>query len=355
MQVQELAAVQPVSGRYSGALEWLLEPQEPAVRALALRDLVGLAHDNPELVAARRLAHQVAPIATILAAMEPEGWWIKPGPGYGPKYKSGVWAVTLLAQLGAHVDADARVATACAYMVQNAMQPAGQFSANRTPAETLDCLQGNLCWALATLGCDDPRLEQAFNWLARSVTGEGVAPMQDRHAPLRYYAYHRGPGFLCAANGGLPCAWGATKVAMALGALAALEKQGRAPQLAPGVVERACAQTIDYLLVENLMEAPWPNSEGKPQNRDWWLPGFPLFYMADLLQTVDALCALGQGSDARLHAFMDWLEAQADAQGRWPLRYTYGPKTWGEYGRKGQPNKWVTHRALRVLKAAGRL
>lgn len=341
--------------RYAAAVEWLLEADEPAVRAMALRDLVGLAGDAPELRVARREAHRSAPIATILDAMRPEGWWEKQGTGYGPKYKSGVWALTLLAQVGAHVDEDARIAQACSYMIENSLRPTGQFSAGKTAAETIACLQGNLCWALVTLGFEDARLESAFNWLARAVTGEGVAPLGQRDAALRYFSYWRGPGFACAANGGLPCAWGATKVAMALGALAALQRQGHAPELAPGVVQRACAQTLEYLLPANLMQAPWPNGEGKPPSRDWWLPGFPVFYVTDLLQTVDALCTLGVAGDERLRPFLDWLEAQADAQGRWPLRYRYGPKTWGDYGRTGKPNKWVTLRALRVLKAARRL
>ncbi len=32
----------------------------------------------------------------------------------------------------------------------------------------------------------------------------------------------------------------------------------------------------------------------------------------------------------------------------------YGARTWGSFGRKGQPNPWVTLRALRVLKRAAR-
>jgi hypothetical protein len=78
-------------------------------------------------------------------------------------------------------------------------------------------LQGNLCWALLELGCADPRLKTAFDWLARSVTGEGIAPMEDRDAPVRYYAGKCGPTFACGSNNKLPCAWGAVKVMLALG------------------------------------------------------------------------------------------------------------------------------------------
>ena len=80
-----------------------------------------------------------------------------------------------------------------------------------SPGRDTSCLQGNLCWALVELGCDDPRLERAFEWMARSVTGEGVAPITDKKALVRYYAGKCGPGFACGANDKLPCAWGAVK------------------------------------------------------------------------------------------------------------------------------------------------
>jgi len=46
--------------------------------------------------------------------------------------------------------------------------------------------------ALLDLGYDDPRLERAFDWMARSVTGEGIAPVGESQAKVRYYAYKCG-------------------------------------------------------------------------------------------------------------------------------------------------------------------
>ena len=77
------------------------------------------------------------------------------------------------------------------------------------------------------LGYADPRLEPAYEWMARSVTGEGVAPQEDKTAPLRYYAYKCGPRFACGANYGLPCAWGAAKVMLAFSQLACRERGRR--------------------------------------------------------------------------------------------------------------------------------
>ena len=49
------------------------------------------------------------------------------------------------------------------------------------------------------------------------------------------------------------------------------------------------------------------------------------------------------------------IRQKQDNQGRWPLEYDYTGKTWCEFGAKRQPNKWVTLRALRVLKAAAQI
>src|SRR3990170_3898142 len=163
-------------------LSWLLEQEDPGVRYLALRDLVKLPPEEPELCAAREKAHFQGPIADLLQAMDEQGFWVEPGPGYYPKYRGTVWSLVTLAQLGASVAVDERIKAACAYLLDHTLTPGGQFGANGTPSSTADCLQGNLCWAYLELGYEDPRLDTAFEWMARSVTGEGLAPADERGA-----------------------------------------------------------------------------------------------------------------------------------------------------------------------------
>jgi len=158
-------------------LDWLLEPGDIGVKYLALRDLVDA--DAKEVAAAKKQAHEKGQIARVLAHMHKDGYWEKPGAGYYPKYTGTVWSVSLLAQLGASCDIDNRIATACSYLLDHALAESGQFTVNGLPSGTVDCMQGNLCTALLDLGCKDPRLDKAFEWMARSVTGEGVAPMTD--------------------------------------------------------------------------------------------------------------------------------------------------------------------------------
>lgn len=325
---------------------WLLEPDPPGVRYLVLRDLLDMAPDDAELQAAQRLAHTEGPIATILDAMHPDGYWVEPGSGYLPKYRSTVWSLITLAQLGASAALDERIGRACVYFLDQAMAPGGQIASSSAPSATVDCLQGNMCWALVTLGCGDPRLASAYEWLARSVTGEGIAPAGERGAPLRYCAGKCGPLFACGANNRLACAWGATKVVLALGAC---PEEYRTP-----LVERALQAGVDFLLGTDPATADYPHGYAAKPNGNWWKFGFPVFYVTDILQIAEALVPLGHGADPRLTNALALIRERQDAQGRWMLEHDYTGKMWVDFGPKKRPNKWVTLRALRVLKAVGK-
>lgn len=323
------------------SISWLLEPECPGVRNLALRDVLGRPADDAEQAAARRAAHTEGPIATVLANMDPQGWWVRPGYGYNPKYRSIDWSLLLLAQLGASVAEDNRIATACAYLLDHALNPGGQFSCTGPPSGTVDCLQGNLLWSLLELGYGDPRVDTAFEWMARSQTGEGVAPLAEKDAPVRYYAYKCGPDFYCGVNGTKPCAWGAVKVMLAFSRLP--------PARRTPLIERAIARGIDFFFSVDPATAAYPTRLGDKPNRAWWKFGFPVFYITDLLQLVEALVGLGYGADPRLARSFDMILSKQDGQGRWPLEYDYAGKTWVDFGPKKESNKWVTLRALRVL------
>jgi hypothetical protein len=327
----------------SAVLDWLLEKDDPGLRYLALRDLLDNQADDKEFRQARVEAHTEGPIAAVLANMQEEGYWVEPGAGYFPKYRGTVWSLILLAQLGACATEDGRIGRACAYVLDHALTAGGQFTVTGAPSGTADCLQGNLCAALLDLGCDDPRLEKAFDWMARSLTGEGVAPRDDRQAAVRYYAGKCGPGFACGSNNMLPCAWGGVKVMLAF---SKWPKERCTP-----VISRAIQDGVNFLFSADPALASYPSGYSDKPSGNWWKFGFPVFYVTDLLQNVEALAALGYGRDARLRNALRMIREKQDAEGRWVLEYDYTGKTWIDFGLKKRPSKWVTLRALRVLKA----
>lgn len=329
------------------SLPWLLESENPGVRYLAMRDLLDLPPDDKKLKSARKLAHKEGPIAHVLSRMNEEGYWQRPGTGYGPKYKSTVWALILLAQLGASMQEEKRIRLACSYYLDHALSPGGQISAmtNNAPSGTIDCLQGNMLWSLVSLGCDDPRLDVAFEWMARTVTGEGIAPVNDKQAPVRYYAHKCGPTFACGANNKLPCAWGGVKVLLALSQVPAEKRTV--------LIEAAIHQGVEFFLGIDPSMAGYPSGWAEKPSGSWWKFGFPVFYVTDILQIAEALAALGCIKDPRLANTLELIRSKQDEQGRWPLEYNYDGKTWMRFGKMKQPNEWVTLRTLRVLKQAG--
>jgi len=321
-------------------VDWLLESDDIGVKYLALRDLVE--SGGVELTKARKRAHDEGPIAQVLAKMKEGGYWEQPGAGYSPKYTGTVWSIILLSQLGASIETDKRIDSACSYVLKHTLTDGGHFTVNGAPSGTVDCLQGNLCASLLDLGSEDPRLDKAFEWMARSVTGEGVAPMTDKTAPVRYYAGKCGPNFACGANNKLPCAWGAVKVMLAF---SKLPEQKRSPS-----INKAINTGVDFLFSTDPAEADYPCGYSNKPSGNWWKFGFPVFYVTDLLQNVEALARLGYGTDPRLAKSLNIIQEKRGTQGRWPLEYDYTGKTWVNFGAKKQPNKWVTFRALRVLK-----
>jgi hypothetical protein len=322
------------------ALPWLLDDAEPAVWHRALRELTDRSADDPEVLRARAAAMASDPIAAILAAQDPEGWWVKPGAGYGPKYAGTVWSLMFLDQLGAD-GAHPSIRTACEYVLAHTQAPNGGFGAyggpgRPSPSNVIHCLNGNLLRALVGFGwLDDERVRASLAWQAAAITGAGE---------VRYYASATsGPGFGCAINERLPCGWGAVKAVLALARVPADQRTV--------LVTRALEAGVEFLLSVDPATARYPMGWGNTKpNRSWFRLGFPSGYVADVLQVMEAVAEAGAGADPRLASAVDWLLALQDGNGRWRNEYRYTGKMHVDIDRGRGPSAWVTLRALRVLK-----
>jgi hypothetical protein len=332
----------------SNVMDWLLEKEfdNPSVRYFALTNLLDRPDDDPEVLTARQAVMERGPVPVILAAQDPAGFWEKPGEGYYPKYRSTVWSIIYLAQLGAD-PRDPRVRAGGEYLLDNGRAANGVFSLTGTPAGNIYCLAGNLGASLLDLGFgDDERLRQALELTARFTTGEGIAPAGETKAALRYYKSGVcGPGFCCSANNRLPCAWGAVKV---LRALARVPEAERIP-----VIQAALETTVDFLFSVDPATADYPAGYSDKPSRSWFRFGFPLFYVTDVLQIAEALTDAGYGGDPRLAATYDLILSKRDKAGRWKMEYAYTGKTWVDVEQRQKPSKWVTLRAMQVLKRGG--
>jgi hypothetical protein len=312
-------------------IPWLLESDNPSARYLTLTEILNQPPDAPDVAAARSAIPGAPPAATILeaqfpasdAAAGPAGYWIKPDIGYSPKYRATVWQVIFLAQLGAPPVES--IQWACDYVLAHSRCGPdqgtchdGRFVASRGPGGAINCLNGNLVWALQRFGYGtEARLVEARESTARAIA---------RH------------GFACRYNGNLPCAWGAAKV---LSAFLEIPVEQRTPE-----VETATVEGIELLLSVPLMEATYPAANDVSER--WFKLAFPLTYSVDLLEVMTLLTLAGHGHTPAVQSGTQWLLERQDTQGRWTLECAPG-KTWGSFGAPGRPNKWVTLRALRLM------
>jgi hypothetical protein len=317
-------------------LPWLLEldADSPGVRYFTLRHLLGRPEDDPEVCQARASIMAQGPVPVILDAQYPAGYWVKPGGGLSPSYRSTIWQVLFLAELGAD-PSDERVQRGCEYLLSHSIAANGGFSISPrpVPSSVVHCSHGDLLYALLRLGyAHDPRVQAALDWQVRAISAE---------RSVRYFkSGTSGPGFACGYNQGQPCAWGATKAMKALGAVPRDQRTS--------VVLRAIGAGAEFLLSRDLAVADYPYTERV--NSTWFKFGFPLSYRSDVLETAAVLVELGYGDDPRLSNALQFILSKQDHQGRWKLEKSLNGKMWADIEEKGKPSKWVTLRALRVLR-----
>ena len=325
---------------------WLLAADEPAVRYATLTGLLGEPPGAPEAEAARRAIMTEGTVPRILAAQGDDGHWGGPGRFYNDKYRGTVWQLIVLAELDAD-PADERVRAACEAILRDSQEPeSGGFSfecskrrGGGLPSGVIPCLTGNMVFSLIRLGkLDDPRLQHAVDWITtwqRFDDAEGEAPTG---GPYDRYK-------MC--WGTHTCHMGVVKV---LKGLAEIAPERRSP-----AVERTLATGVEYVLRHHVHRRSHDlTKDSKP---GWRRFGFPLMWQTDALEILAILGKLGMLAegirDERTDEALDLVRSRQDAHGRWKLQTTQNGKFVVDIETKGQPSRWVTLRALRVLGAAG--
>ena len=351
-------------------IPWLLENDRtrPAVQYYTLRDILDKDENDREVKAARASIMTSGPVPVILAAQHPEGYW-----GKRPRYSGTLPAIVFMAQLGADGD-DPRIHAGCEFLLSRYIDSngclLGGLSLKGTPSFN-HCNAGNMGAALLDFGwLNDRRLQTAMELLAQIITGEGVADVSERDTSKGHDKSGKSsPPFTCSANGNLPCAWGAIKAMIALNKVPPAKRTRN--------MHEAIKLGMDFLLSHDPAVADYPFGRGNRPSTNWFKFRYPLGTTADMLQNLEVLAALGQAQNPRLSNALDLVISKQDQQGRWLLGHTYKELvntqerkvfyvyqyalrlyiTYKEYmdiqlEKKGQPSKWVTLRALRVLKAA---
>ena len=107
----------------------------------------------------------------------------------------------------------------------------------------------------------------------------------------------------------------------------------------------------EYLLERRLFRSRRTGQIIRPA---WTEISFPTRWHYDILWGLDYLRRAGVAPDARMAEAIDLVQQKRDELGRWPLENPHaGPVYFEMEGGAGEPSRWNTLRALRVLRWAG--
>lgn len=308
------------------AFDWLLNG-DPAIRWQTLRDLT----DAParEVTAARARVATEGWGAHILAQQAADGAW--GGLAWNPGYNATMHALWLLWQLG--LDPASPQAQQALRRVREQVTWRGsgpeECDANRYfEGEIEPCINGQVAAAGAYFGQD-------VHALIQRLLGEQLAD----------------GGWNCEAEFGSTRASFNTTICV-LEALLAYERAfGPHPEAAA-----ARGRGQGYLLARCLMRR---RSTGEVIARDrksgsaWSQFAFPAWWHYDVLRGLDYLREAGITPDARLDDAIALVRAKQTPDGRWLLDTEYpGEMLVRMDDGVGEPSRWNTLRALRVLRWA---
>lgn len=319
-------------------LDWLLEEDNPSVRYYALRDLLGRPDRDPRVKKAEKDIMTLGVVPRILDKQNPDGYWAEELKFYRSKYKGTVWQLIILANLGAD-GADPRIRKACEFIFSHAQhKSSGGFSVDYSvtkkggsDAYVVPCLTGNMVWSLIRLGfLADARLQKAVEHLttySRFDDKEGERLSGWPHDRFRMcYGRHS-------------CHMGSAKT---LKALAEIPPGKRTLE-----VRRTIERGVEYFLKHHIFKKS--HNPAKVSKPGWLNFGFPLMYQDDALEILEILAGL-KIKDPRLDDAVALVEGKRTKDGTWLLESTFNGRFITDIERKGKPSKWITLKALKVLK-----
>ncbi len=318
--------------------DWLLEEDNPSVRYLTLVDILGKPAGSAEARKARAGIMAKGSVPLILAKQEDGGYWDQPDRMYVAKYRGTLWQLIILAEHLAD-GKDQRVRQACEFVLEHSQDRAsGGFSMHRAVragggrhSEVIPCLTGNMVWGLVRLGyLKDPGVRRGIDWITTYQRFDDA--VADPPAGWPYDKYE-----MC--WGRHTCHMGAVK---ALKALAEVPPDARSAQ-----VQRTIGDGVEYILRHHVYRQS--HNLARASKPGWLRFGFPLMYQTDVLEILGVLTTLGC-RDGRMQEAIDAVVARQDDRGRWKMADNFNGRFQVDIETRGQPSKWVTLRALRVLK-----
>ncbi|MBK8468726.1 MAG: hypothetical protein WAR57_00580 [Candidatus Phosphoribacter sp.] len=303
----------------SEVIAWLLAG-DAACRHQTGRDLLDNAADlDPGLLAA---VPSDGAAAAILAARHTDGHW---GLGfYQPKWTSTHYSLLELAELGLPGDHAAAVAST-ALVVRDCKGADGGLNPRGSQSASDACINGMGLRYAAHFGAPLDDLVSIVDFLLAWRMDDGGFNCQANRSGVSHSSMHT---TVCVMEG---CA-----------AYLAAGYSHRADE-----VRAAQMSAAEFLLQHNVFRS---HRTGEPIRPAFMLLHHPARWHFDVLRGMEALVAAGVIDDPRTRDALSVLTGHRRPDGRWAAARGYPGETHVAYPRAGEPNRWVTLRALRVLR-----
>lgn len=301
-------------------IKWLLQG-DPAIRWQVLRDLADAPHEVVERE--RRKTAREGWGARLLAEQGDDGRWqgqrSRLSGMYTPKWTSTHYTMLLLRDIGLP-PTNQRANTACGLLLERGLYDDGGIGYG-FGSET--CVTGMVLSILSYFRYDDERLDRLVGHLLKHQMSDG----------------------------GWNCRWprGATHSSVhttisVLEGLRHYEVHRDRQRLA---VQRAQQRGREFLLVHRLFRSHRTGAVIKPVFMRF---AFPPYWHFDILRGLDYFRDVDAPRDCRLGDAIEVVRKTRLPDGRWTLQNSFPGKTYFDMERRGQPSRWNTLRALRVLR-----
>lgn len=302
----------------SPVIQWLLDG-DPAIRWQVMQDLIG--------APAQAVAAERAKVATggwgaqLLTSQGADGYW-----GTGTSNPEWITLRTLLLLRDMGLDPMSAAARAAVARVRENVtwqgvlpQDAAWHGKPLFAGEVEPCVNGRVVAAGAYFGED-------VQGIVDRLLGEQMAD----------------GGWNCEQESGSTRGSFHTTICVLEGLLEHEQATGGSP-----AVTAARERGHEYLLERRMLRR---RSSGDVIDAAWTHFAFPTGYHYDVLRGLEYVRRANVMPDARMAEALDLVASKCDAEGRWPRENVHPDELDAEPGTaEGQPSRWNTLRALRVL------
>jgi hypothetical protein len=294
-------------------IEWLMDA-DPSIRWQVMRDLSGA---PPDEVAAER-----ARVAT-------EGW--------------GAHLLALQQANGRWAHAETNPEWSC-FLHLSLLRDLGLDPASKQARRAVGLVRDNLTWHWWG---DKPffegEVEPCINGRVAAIGAYFAQEVQGLVDRLLGEQMDDG-GWNCEAENGSTRGSFHTTICVLEGLLAHDRATGGRPE-----VGAAIKRGQEYLLARRLFHRLSTGDVIDPAFAQF---GFPTCYHYNVLRALDDVRLAGMTPDERMTEAIALVESKGDADGRWPLEHWHEDNVVIAMEELGMPSRWVTLRALRVLRWA---